>query len=204
MSRRTIIDAGPGLNFFSINQERLLISVLGRLCAPEAVETEILNKARQDKRFAGAENVWQRLKPNYMQILSDVVTDDLAYAVARICGTPFSERLRRPQDLGETMVVAHAAVAGEAGENVIILIDDGEGSRIAASEARRLGRMRASGSPVGTIRLVSTLTVLERAAGSAFLPNRSEMRKVYGRLRELDDGLLPLENTRLLAPENWR
>jgi hypothetical protein len=34
---RPIIDAGPGLNFFSINKERLLISVLAKLSAPEAV-----------------------------------------------------------------------------------------------------------------------------------------------------------------------
>jgi hypothetical protein len=29
MSSRPIIDAGPGLNFLSLNQERLLISVVG-------------------------------------------------------------------------------------------------------------------------------------------------------------------------------
>lgn len=49
MSQRPIMDAGPGINFFSVNEERLLISVLGPLCAPEAVETEILRKARQDQ-----------------------------------------------------------------------------------------------------------------------------------------------------------
>jgi hypothetical protein len=31
MSHRPIIDAGPGLNFLSINKERLLIGVLGPL-----------------------------------------------------------------------------------------------------------------------------------------------------------------------------
>ena len=31
MSHRPIIDAGPGLNFLSINKERLLIQVLGQL-----------------------------------------------------------------------------------------------------------------------------------------------------------------------------
>lgn len=39
MSHPPIIDAGPGLNFFSINKERLLIGVLGRISAPETVQT---------------------------------------------------------------------------------------------------------------------------------------------------------------------
>ena len=48
MSHRPIIDAGPGLNFLSINKERLLIGVLGPLCTPETVQNEVLRKARQD------------------------------------------------------------------------------------------------------------------------------------------------------------
>lgn len=35
---RPIIDAGPGLNFLSLNKERLLFSVLGPLSVPETVE----------------------------------------------------------------------------------------------------------------------------------------------------------------------
>jgi hypothetical protein len=38
---RPIIDAGPGLNFLSINKERLLIAVLGPLSAPETVQDEV-------------------------------------------------------------------------------------------------------------------------------------------------------------------
>jgi hypothetical protein len=45
MKRRPIIDAGPGLNFLSINKERLLIGVLGRLSAPETVQNEVLRKS---------------------------------------------------------------------------------------------------------------------------------------------------------------
>jgi hypothetical protein len=36
-TQRPIIDAGPSLNFLSINKERLLIGMLGRLSAPAAV-----------------------------------------------------------------------------------------------------------------------------------------------------------------------
>lgn len=57
MKQRPIMDAGPGINFFSLNKERLLFSTLGPLCVPEIVETEILRKARQEQRFAVAERV---------------------------------------------------------------------------------------------------------------------------------------------------
>lgn len=42
MSQRPIMDAGPGINFFSLNKERLLFSVLGALSVPEIVADEIL------------------------------------------------------------------------------------------------------------------------------------------------------------------
>ena len=84
-----------------------------------------------------------------------------------------------------------------------ILIDDGQGARAATSEIRRLRRIRNAGGVVGSISLVSTLTVLERAAGSVHIPDKIAMRALYGQLRSLDDGIPPLETTRLLAPALW-
>lgn len=60
MSQRPIMDADPGINFFSLNKERLLFSVLGALSVPEIVADEIIRKARQDERFAAAERVWKK------------------------------------------------------------------------------------------------------------------------------------------------
>jgi hypothetical protein len=51
MTHRPIIDAGPGLNFLSINKERLLIAMLGRLSAPAAVEAEVVRKAAPGPAF---------------------------------------------------------------------------------------------------------------------------------------------------------
>jgi hypothetical protein len=203
MSHRPIIDAGPGLNFFSINKERLLIGTLGPLCAPETVRNELLRKSRQDCRFQNAERVWNRLSERYMQVLSDDITPELAAAVHRITRLPIQERLRHSKDLGETMVIAHAVVAAEAGDEVIVLIDDGPGARIAKTEANRLRLLRVGGTPVGALRLVSTLTVLEKAAGGDHIPDRSAMRTIYARLRQLDDGLPPLETTKLLSAAVW-
>lgn len=203
MSVRPIIDAGPGLNFLSINKERLLIAILGPLSAPETVQAEVFRKARQDNRFEAAATVWGKLTPRWMQILSDDVTRELEAVVTRISGLPMDERRKRSNDLGETMVIAHAVVTAESGQSVTVLMDDGPGARIANSEMNRLRRIHAGGRPVGAISLASTLTVLKRAASTEHLPDRASMRDTYKRLRRLDDGLPPIEKTDLLSHTIW-
>ena len=203
MSAHPIIDAGPGLNFLSANKERLLIAVLGPLSAPETVQDEVLRKSAQDTRFRAAATTWRKLTPRWIEILSDDATPELAAVVQRISGLPIDERMTQPKDLGETMVIAHAVVAAESGQTVTVLIDNGPGARIATLEISRLERLRSSGRPVGSVLLASTLTVLERAAGTEHLPDRAAMRDTYLRLYELDDGLLPIEKTRLLSPALW-
>lgn len=199
MNQRPIIDAGPSLNFFSIHKERLLITALGKLSAPETVQHEVFRKAQHDERFRAAATVWRKLTPTWMQVLSDDQTPELAAVVHRMTRQSMEQRLKQPRDLGETMVIAHAVVAAEAGDDVIVLIDDGPGSRTAASEISRLRRLRADGAAVGSIRLASTLTVLERAAGGTHIPDKSAMLAIYTRLRCLDDGLPPIERTSLLS-----
>ncbi|HET6192187.1 MAG TPA: hypothetical protein VFE59_34905 [Trebonia sp.] len=203
MSARPIIDAGPGLNFLSVNKERLLISVLGPLSAPETVQDEVFRKSAQDSRFRAAATVWRKLSPRWIQILSDDATPELAAVVQRISGSPMDERKRQSKDLGETMVIAHAVVAAESGQSVTVLMDDGPGARITTLEINRLERLRSSGRPVGSIILASTLTVLGRGAGTGQLPDRAAMRDTYKRLRGLDDGLPPIEKTGLLSHELW-
>jgi len=203
MSPRPIIDAGPGLNFLSVNKERLLIGVLGPLSAPETVQDEVLRKARADARFRTAGSAWRKLTPRWIQVLSDDETPELAVAVRRMTQQPMQKRMQQPRDLGEIMVVAHAVVAAEAGAAMSVLIDDGAGARIAAAEIGRLRQLHAAGQPVGSIRLVSTLTVLQRAAGTQHIPDRAAMRNIYQRLRGLDDGLPPIEATPLLSPGHW-
>jgi hypothetical protein len=203
MSGRPIIDAGPGLNFLSINKERLLIAVLGAFSAPETVQSEVLRKSQQDERFRAAATVWRKLTTSWIEILSDDATPELATVVQRISGLPMADRLKQPRDLGETMVIAHAVVAAESGQSVTILIDDGAGAQIATSEISRLQRLVSSGHPVGSITLASTPTVLGRAARTEHLPDRAAMRDTYVRLRTLDDGLPPIENTDLLSSKFW-
>ncbi|HEU5001555.1 MAG TPA: hypothetical protein VFW71_02090 [Actinomycetota bacterium] len=204
MSHRPIIDAGPGLNFFSLNKERLLISVLGPLSTPETVYGEIERKAQTEQRFRNAAAVLRRLGAAYLELLPDDPNDALNVAVSRISGTPMAERLRQRQDLGELMVVAHAAVAAEAGSDAVVLIDETNGAQLADSERRRLVRLRSQGHQEGSISLVNTPTILEAAASTTYIPDRAAMRGLYERLRGLDDGLVPIERTQLLSPRLWR
>ena len=88
MSVRPIIDTGPGLNFLSINKERLLIAVLGPLSTPETVQDEVLRKSGQDDRFSAAATVRRRLAGRWIQILPDDVTPELATVESADCQWP--------------------------------------------------------------------------------------------------------------------
>ncbi|RJQ87005.1 PIN domain-containing protein [Amycolatopsis panacis] len=203
MTERPIIDAGPSLTFLSINQQRLLIGVLGRLSVPETVEDEVLRKSAQDRRFRTVEPTWRRLTPKWLQVLSDDPTPDLAAVIERITRLPLPQRMQQSQDLGELMVVAHAVVGAESGKTMRVLIDDGRGAQLATAEAGRLDRLRRQGKPVGRIELVSTLTVFELAARKGLVSDRAAMRDLYRRMRDVDDGLPPVERTRLLSKTLW-
>lgn len=69
--------------------------------------------------------------------------------------------------------------------------------------SQRLERVRAQGHSVGQIILVDTATILERAAGTAHIPDPATMKTIYDRMRRCDDGLLPLHRTSLLSSRLW-
>lgn len=204
MSPRPILDAGPALTFFATNSERLLLSTLGPISIPETVASEIISKSASDTRLAAAAAVWKKLEPTrFVDVLSDDSTPELSAAVERIGKLPIAERLLQPKDLGEIMVVSHAATQAEVGAHVIVLIDDGAGARLAQAEAARLHRIRKDNSEIGSIQLVNTHTVLVRAAGTDFLKNRGQMRNLYERMRGCDDGLVDIRQTNLLSNDVW-
>lgn len=134
MNVRPIIDAGPSLNFFATNRERLLFAKVGPLHMPETVHAEVLRKSSRDRRFASARAVLNRLPATLLEVLSDESTLELDAAVQRVVGFAANERRRQAKDLGELMIVAHAVVAAEHGHHVTVLIDDRDGRRIATAE----------------------------------------------------------------------
>jgi hypothetical protein len=204
MTGKIIVDAGPALNFFSINKERVLLSVVGPISAPEVVLAEVKRKARRDRRFRAAPAVWAKLaRAQYLEVLSDDVTPALAAAVQRISNVPMERRYQQAKDLGEVMVVAHAAVHAAEGDTVTVIIDDGPGAQLARAESARLQRLRQQGKAAGSIVLVNTPTILVSAARGQYIPDRDTMRAIYKQLRGCDDGLVDISQTDLLSPEVW-
>lgn len=205
MTAPHIIDAGPALNFFATKNERLLLHVVeGFLLSPETVSAEVQRKSQNDARFSAASAVWAKLaRAGRLTELSDDVTPELSAATQRITGLPLAQRRQRARDLGEVMVVAHAAVLAEAGNRVTVLIDDGGGASLAARESARLDRLRLKRPEYGSLSLANTESVLAAAAGGPHLPDRASMRRTYEALRRCDDGLVDISRTNLLDKRLW-
>lgn len=191
--RRVILDAGPALTFCAADKQRILHDTLvdiGDLCAPETVDTEVRTKARSDRRFAAAARNWSRLVESRVGLLSDAATDALVARVSRLSGgMAFETRTRQPRDLGEIMVMAHALVLKEVDSvEVVVLIDEHRAARQA----------NALGLPV-----MNTPGVLTAAARRGQIADLTEMRKIYTQLRQYDDGLVHIDQTRLLHRSTW-
>ncbi|KGN32970.1 hypothetical protein N802_16475 [Knoellia sinensis KCTC 19936] len=204
MTDTVIIDAGPALNFSATNNERLLLSVLSPLTAPETVADEVARKGKS-ARFKAAPGVWKKLvQAKRLTVLSDDSTPDLEAASERIATMPLGDRKKDSRDLGETLVVIHAAVLADVGgHDVVILIDDQGGAELAAREIRRIERRRAAGHPTGTIRLVNTPLVLDTAIRRGLIASKQDLRKIYTELRACDDGLIDIGQTSLLSRPPW-
>lgn len=200
----TIIDAGPALTFLARKDTtRILYAGLGAaaLLAPEQVEHEVIRKSRTEKRrFGAAEATWKKIvAAKRLTVLPDDETPELAAAVQRLCLMPMSARMRQQQDLGELLVIAHAAVRAGAGEDVAVLIQERNGTVMASNEARRINNLGST----GRLRVWNTQTILLRAAGGAELPDKATMRTVYDRMLALDAALPPINETSLLTAEVW-
>lgn len=200
-----IIDAGPALTFLARKDTtRILYTGLGTvdLLAPEQVEREVLRKSRQDKkRFGAAEAAWKKIvAANRLTVLPDDETAELSAAVQRLCRMPMSLRMRQQKDLGELLVIAHAAVRAEAGDDVAILIQERNGTAMAQNEALRITRLEGA----GRLRVWDTQTILLRAIGGAHLPDRATMKSTYASMQSLDAALPPISTTDLLAEEIWK
>lgn len=194
-----ILDAGPGLNFFSIHRERLLFQVVGRLACPEIVLNEMRGKAARDARFEATTRVLSKIRGTKLfDVLSDEATKELNRAVQRIAGAPLGSAGLPAKNLGEVMVIAHAVVRAEAGQTVVVIIDDGDGRRRALLEQARLMRMQLQGVSCGRIELLSTVGILKQALEEDLI-DKGELRELYQRMRALDDGLIPFEKTSLTS-----
>lgn len=213
-ARSTVIaDTGPLLTFLCRREwTRILYYALAGepFAVPATVEREVLRKARVDGRFSTVTNQWSKLRnAEKLRVLPDDVTVELDAVVTRIERMPLVQRLETNQDLGELMVISHAVILGELGEDVVVVIQEGNGTRLARMEASRLGRRAAQatdGVMPGSIEVWSVDHILRVATlqGCPEIPNQAAMKKIWKEMRKYDDALPAIKETSLLDPELWR
>jgi hypothetical protein len=188
VTRFTLIDAGPALNFFSAGHKDLLLAALAAIDAginmPEEVEYEVLRKARrrvagQGSKFAAAERRLAGLiQAGVITVLGSPQDDpDLNRIAEELFAKEISAISEISKDLGETMVIIHARRQMELGEDVVVLIDDGGGQR------------RAKDAGIRTV--IDTVSILIKCAKIGEVESPAMMKIIYEKMRTLDDGLLP-------------
>ncbi|MBT2514567.1 hypothetical protein [Arthrobacter sp. ISL-30] len=122
---------------------------------------------------------------------SSVSSEDaeaLSAAVKKLTGTPLAERLIQSRDLGEVMVIAHAMVRKDRGEDVYVVIDEHRGQKFAS----KFG-----------IKVIDTAWILSSTVERGLIKDRSEVRKTYDTLRKYDAGLAHIDQTILLQKKLW-
>ena len=201
------MDAGPVLDFLARKDwTRILYSALpaGSFSVPATVEKEVLRKAATDRRFATVTNQWTKLKNvNRVHVLPDEVTAELNVVVQDICGLSMPKRLGTPQDLGETMAIAHAVVLAEQGHDVAIVIQERDGSQAALREQARLKRL---GLPQGSLTVwsVADVVAFAVAAHCPTIPDQTSLIRIWQEMRAYDDALPEISETRLLDQQLWQ
>ena len=199
-----VVDAGPALTFLARKETtRVLVQGLrGGFASPETVREEVIRKSRQQpKPFGAAKAQWTVLEnAGRIDVLSDDETPELSVAVQRLARMPMTQRLQYGKDLGEVMVIAHAAVLAEEGKNVTILIQERDGTALALQEAARIASMSGV---TGSIRVWNTETVLLSAVGSQQIPDKKTMKRLYLGMRPLDAALPPINETELITSSVW-
>ncbi|MBL8929406.1 MAG: hypothetical protein JNL54_04710 [Kineosporiaceae bacterium] len=188
-----LLDAGPFLNFLAVRQQGILIELAASrnldLAVPQRVEKEILGNCN-DPRFARtpAEQTWLKLtSAGRVRVLDDTLTDTaFVDAVGRISGRPAQDRVRDRKSLGEILVLAHASVLVQQGQEVYVLIDEGDGRRRAQREIRWLeGRLAPA-----RLTLWGTSQVLRHASQqTGWIRGGLTWQAVYEQMRPFDDGL---------------
>lgn len=197
-----LLDAGPALNFLAVGQQNILIRAADsanlQLAAPQRVDREVRGMCK-DARFArtGALGAWSKLcAAQRIDILDDSLDGNGAFtaAVTRISGMPASDRVRSGKSLGEILVIAHASIRAQAGQDVFILIDEGDGRSRAHRECGWLTRESAP----GTITLWRSQQVLHAAKHHPdWIVGDLTAEQVYEKMRPFDDGLPALDGRSL-------
>jgi hypothetical protein len=190
-----LLDAGPSLNFLAVGQENILIQVAAsrstQLAVPQRVYEEVVGVAKSPRfKRTAVTGKWPTLKDSgRLRVLDDTLaTVEMTEAVARISGVAARDRIKTRQSLGEILVLAHASVFAQQGEEVFVLIDESDGRRRAKKEKTWL---QDNGHP-GSLHLWGTPQVLQDAARRpGWIKGGLTWQAVYDQMEPYDDALPP-------------
>jgi hypothetical protein len=135
----SIVDAVCCVHFCAAGKSSLLVDTLKALnmeiLIPAEVETEVLRK----RNLGCLATQWPRMRASqHVRILDELdlsgAQPQVVAQVARIRGIAASLALSRPKDLGEAVVLGHAAHLAAQGHDVYVVIDDQGGQQLAAAE----------------------------------------------------------------------
>lgn len=199
-----IIDAGPAINFLATKNQRILIAAIGGpFQAPEAVKDELMRKAEQQQRFAPAKREWKKIEKNWIKLLPATQTPTLDRIARTLTRNPLPRLPSLAKDLGETYVVVHATEQALDGHQVFVIIDD-EGGRILTTRAQNyLHAQRQVHSGVGSIGLITTVSILRGQSRTPRIPDKPTMKRIYAQLQTVDSGLASISTTDLLTNRWW-
>ncbi len=188
-----VLDAVCCVHFCGANKHSILLEILNlldlRILIPAEVSDEVVGK---DSKFPGLALRWKKLiASNRVTILPRLLLDDPAQSsvvsrVAALRSSPATTALRTRKDLGEFVVIAHAADMKARGRTVYVLLDDGAAQRTATAEC------------LDVIDMQQLLTFGHRQGIDA-LATKANLKAVYDALRRYGESLPPWNASRVKA-----
>lgn len=204
-----ILDTGPIFKFLVTDCVPHLFAALktNPVCAPEAVQFEVLDSPRRHQQFEKAPEAWEHRVPERLKrILSDEATVEMRKLSQEVYQVDFDDLYAEKRDLGERMAVLHAVRLARSGESVLVVCDDEGGIADLEKQSRllRMQHMHGLHAPGGSIRHAGTETILRWAIEAGAFTTRTEFTTKYQAMVALDEALpRDLVSTGLLKSPPW-
>lgn len=186
-----ILDAGPILNFMGRNDTtdlylKTLKAMTARIVVPDAVVDEVDRKSGLDKRFATCRaKLLAVIGGSHIATLETPEKyhdDDFEFQWTWVTNNCSPKMLSSGKNRGEMVLVAHARLLQSHGLDVVAMIDDQDAVDLATK----------AGIPS-----FSTVQLFQESVAHGLIPDKSQLKKLYGFVVGNDDGLLPFNQTAL-------
>ncbi|AUI53693.1 hypothetical protein AC20117_22310 (plasmid) [Arthrobacter crystallopoietes] len=165
---------------------KTLKNMTDSILIPDAVVDEVEHKSDKDDRFKTChKKLLTVIGGKHIVALSTPPRnkdDEYEFHWTWVMNNCPQEMLSSSKNRGEMVLVAHARVFRAQGRDVVAMIDDQD----AAALARRAG-----------IPTFNTVQLFQESVVWGVIPDKAELKRLYGLVQEKDDGLLPFKLTPL-------